>query len=287
VKNELREKPVIVVVKKKRRHGGHHGGAWKVAFADFMTSLMALFLVLWIVGQSSDVKSAIAGHFKDPLGRADQFGNSIMPGAGAARPMLTEPLSIQDIVDPRIDRLRRLANFVKDRLTEVPNFEAIRRQVEVELTEEGLRITLLEDSAGVFFELGSPAPHAAGRTLLRSLGEDLSRVPNQVAIEGHTDARPYSGRTRYSNWELSADRANAARRLLVDGGLRDEQVMEVRGLAATRLRMPQDPYAPENRRVTITVLLGPEVLKTLSMPEGVRAPIPPGPASAAGTGGSP
>ena len=262
MKNELREKPIIVIVKKSGGHG-HHGGAWKVAFADFMTAMMAMFLVLWIVGQSTDVRSAIAGHFQDPLGRASEFGSSIMPGEGAARPPLVNPLTLEEITDIRIDRLGRLARRIRERLVELPDFSDVKDQIEVHMTDDGLRIELLEDTTGIFFESASATPQADGRTVLLALGAELSRMPNHVLIEGHTDARGFARGGRYSNWELSTERANAARRLLIEGGLPEEQIDEVRGYADRQLRTPDHPDAAENRRVTITVKLGTDAFTQL------------------------
>jgi chemotaxis protein MotB len=262
-KSDLREQPVIVIIK-KRAHHGHHGGAWKVAFADFMTAMMAMFLVLWIVSQSTDVKSAIAGYFQDPLGRADQFGSSIIPGPGAARPPLNSPLNVQDVLDPRMDRLGRIAQELQNQIASIPELEGLEEQVDIELTDDGLKIHLLEDSMGVFFERGGTVPAPRGQSILRMIGRELGQIPNHIVIEGHTDAQPFASGSRYSNWELSTERANAARRVLIAGGLADVQVNEVRGLADREPRVPDDPFAPENRRVTITVEIGLDVLRSLS-----------------------
>lgn len=252
MKNQ-RETPIIIV-KKKVHRGGHHGGAWKVAFADFMTAMMAMFLVLWIVGQSSDVKSAIAGHFQDPLGRSNEFGNSIVRGTGAqasnARTMME-----QQIMELRQDRLKQMGARLRQRLQSEPNIQALEKQVEVTLVDEGLRIELLENSAGMFFELGSATPSGAGTDVLSILGAEFASLPNPVMVEGHTDSRQYRLRKDYSNWELSTDRANTARRIMVTSGLRPEQVLQVRGHADKDLRDPSNPMSPMNRRVTITMLL--------------------------------
>lgn len=252
MKNQ-RETPIIVV-RKKVHGGGHHGGAWKVAFADFMTALMAMFLVLWIVGQSSDVKSAIAGHFQDPLGRSNEFGSSIVQGTGAqasnARVMTEE-----QILEMRQDRLKQLGERFRKRLQDLPNIQALEKHVEITLVDEGLRIELLENSTGLFFELGSAAPSVAGSEILDILGSEFASMPNPVVVEGHTDSRQYRLRRDYSNWELSTDRANMARRIMVNSGLRSQQVLQVRGHADRDLRDPADPLSPTNRRVTITMLL--------------------------------
>lgn len=251
--NKAREQPIIIVKKKVYAHG-HHGGAWKVAFADFMTAMFAMFLVLWLVNQSSDVKAAIAGYFQDPLGRAGEFGSSILPGEGA-QTQSPRIMTKKQVIDLRRDRLRQVAEQIEQQIREVPALAEIADHVEIEETEEGLRIQLLEDSTGVFFELGSSTPKAEGRELLHYLGARLGALPNAVVIEGFTDAKPYNRKDGYSNWELSTDRANTARRVLQGGGLNPAQVQQVRGWADRRLRTPDQPFAASNRRVTVTVLL--------------------------------
>ena len=284
--NKAREQPIIIIKKKVHGHG-HHGGAWKVAFADFMTAMFAMFLVLWLVNQSSDVKSAIAGYFQDPMGRAGEFGSSIMPGEGAQTqsPRIMSPA---EVVDLRRDRLRQMAEQIKQQIREVPALAELAEHVDVELTEDGLRIQLLEDSTGVFFQSGSALPKPAGVALLNFLGRTLGGIPNAIAIEGHTDAKPYSRPDGYSNWELSVDRANAARRIMVSGGLNDAQVQQVRGWADRRPRDREHPLADANRRVTVTVLLPPRPASPDSLAAGTdssgrgsmpRAAVTPGPDS--------
>jgi chemotaxis protein MotB len=251
--NKDRETPIIVVRKKVAGHG-HHGGAWKVALADFMTAMFALFLVLWLVNQSSDVKAAIAGYFQDPMGRAKEFGASIVPGEGAQMQMV-RPMAPAQIVDLRIDRLKRMADQIREKLGKVPLLDSLRQFVEITMTEEGLRIELLEDSTGVFFETGSAVPSRRGQLLLELIGRELAADSNQVMVEGHTDARPYAARAGYTNWELSADRANSARRILNSSGVPSPRIAEVRGHADRVLRYPETPFDPRNRRVSITVLL--------------------------------
>jgi chemotaxis protein MotB len=253
-----REVPVRIIFRKRRYGHAHHGGAWKVAFADFMTAMFALFLVLWLVDQSSDVKSAIAGYFQDPLGRADEFGSSILPGEGAqaSTPRVLRPVEVLDL---RRDRLDRLAQKLEEEMKDIPELASVKDQVEITITDDGLRIDMIENPSGVFFETGVATPSAQGRQFLALLGRELSALPNQVRIEGYTDARPYPDSTGYSNWELSSDRAHAARRILVQSGLRMDKLAEVRGHADRDLRLPNDPFAAGNRRVSVTVLLGPKV----------------------------
>ncbi len=252
--NKNRETPIIIIVKKKGHGGGHHGGAWKVAFADFMTAMFALFLVMWIVNQSTDIRSAVAGYFQDPLGRADEFGSSIMPGEGA-QAATVRPLTPTEVVEMRRNRLGALAQHLENQLDEVSDLGAARDKIEVQLTGDGLRIQLLEDSTGVFFDTGSSTPNPRGVQILALLGRELGSLPNAVRIEGYTDARPYSGNSTYTNWELSADRANAARRVLARNGLGTDQVVQIRGLADHDLRDPAHPYSASNRRITITMLM--------------------------------
>ncbi len=251
--NKAREQPIIIVKKKVHGHG-HHGGAWKVAFADFMTAMFAMFLVLWLVNQSSDVKAAIAGYFADPLGRAGEFGSSIMPGEGA-QTQSPRVMSPKQVIDLRRDRMRQVAERIKEEIKEVPALAELADNVEIEITEEGLRIQLLEDSTGVFFQSGSAVPKPAGAELLRYLGKSLGALPNAVVIEGFTDAKPYQRADGYTNWELSVDRANASRRIMQLGGLNPAQIQQVRGWADRKLRDPEHPLADANRRVTVTMLL--------------------------------
>lgn len=272
MKND-RERPVIVVVKRARGHA-HHGGSWKVAFADFMTAMMAMFLVLWIVGQSTDVRSAIAGHFQDPLGRASEFGSSIMPGTGASRPPLTQPLTLEEITDIRVDRLGRLARHIQQQVHNLPNLGDLADQVEITLTDDGLRIELVEKSSSGFFRSGSDDLDPAGQAVLTALGEQLAELPNQIVIEGHTDAAGFATGARYTNWELSADRANTARRILVASGVAPDQIREIRGHADRQLRVADDPYAAENRRITITMELGPDALTSLRGGTALRPGLP-------------
>lgn len=252
--NKNREVPIRIIVRKKSHASGHHTGAWKVAFADFMTAMFALFLVMWIVNQSTDIRSAVAGYFQDPLGRSDQFGSSIMPGEGA-QTSTVRPLSPEEVIDLRRNRLGALAKHLESKLDKMADLSSVRDKIEIQLTDDGLRIQLLEDSTGVFFETGSAKPSERGVQILAMLGRELGNLPNGVRLEGYTDARPYAGNSAYTNWELSADRANAARRVLGQGGLGPGQVVQIRGLADRELRDPAHPYSACNRRITITMLL--------------------------------
>jgi chemotaxis protein MotB len=269
-----REVPVRIIYRKKGHGHGHHGGAWKVAFADFMTAMFAMFLVLWLVNQSSDVKAAIAGYFQDPLGRANEFGSSIVPGEGA-QAQVSRPLDPSDVTEMRVDRMESMARRLAEAVRQIPALEGIADQVEITVTDEGLEIQLLEDSLGVFFHTASADPSLKGRQILALLGQELGRYTNGIRVEGHTDAMPYDGRAGYGNWELSADRANAARRILTRNGVDDAQVVEIRGHADRELHDPGAPFAASNRRVTITLLLSPAELAAMAAAPDSTAPAPP------------
>jgi len=232
-------KPIIIIKKKKVHHGGHHGGAWKVAYADFVTAMMALFIVLWLVSSSEQVKKAVGGYFQDPSGTGKLAG-STMGGMGDAL-----AVSKEDMKD--------LKARLEEALKQMPKFTEMKGQIELAITPEGLRIELLETEKGMFFESGSGVPTENGRVLLAKLASELAKIKNTLLIEGHTDARPFAGQSSYTNWELSTDRANAARRIIEEGGVGADQIVQVRGFANRRLRKPADATDPSNRRVTLIV----------------------------------
>jgi chemotaxis protein MotB len=229
----------IIIVKKKAGHGGHHGGAWKVAYADFVTAMMAFFMVMWLLNTSKPVKEAIAGYFKDPSGTGAKLGTT-MTNTGEA-------------ITVTKDNMAKLKEELEKSIKQMPDFEKLQNQVEMTITPEGLRIELLETASGTFFEVGSPKPNDKGRELLVMLADQLGKLPNKISIEGHTDSKPYNGKGEYSNWELSADRANAARRLMQQKGLGEKQVTQVRGYADQRLRKPDAPLDASNRRISVIV----------------------------------
>jgi len=230
----------IIVIKKQAGHAGHHGGAWKVAYADFVTAMMSLFIVLWLMNSSEKIKKAVAGYFNDPKGTATLMGTT-MTGTGE---MITA--SSATSMEQLKERLEQGIKAKKD-------LEPLSKQIEITITAEGLRIELLEGKNGTFYEMGSARLSQSGQELLALLAGELKTLPNALLIEGHTDAAPYSSDTSYSNWELSADRANAARRLLQQDGVRADQVTQVRGYADQMLRVKSNPYDPSNRRISILV----------------------------------
>lgn len=248
----------IVKKKKKGGHGGHHGGAWKVAYADFVTAMMAFFLVMWIMGMSQDVKDAVAGYFKDPTG----FMEAVKAGGGA-------PFSVAglDEGDPSKNQdkggnsqaERQKLGMVKDALKKIvssnPQFKDIEQYVDIQLIDEGLRIDLLEAKESLFFDSASAHIKPGTQHLLTMIAKELGHLQNKVAIEGHTDSRPLTRKPDYSNWELSADRANSARRVMEHAGLGSHQVTQVRGYADTQPRDPKNPEHFSNRRVSIIVVM--------------------------------
>jgi len=235
----------IIVIKRNGGHGGHHGGAWKVAYADFVTALMSLFIVLWLMGQSEQVKKAVAGYFNDPKGTASLLGTT-MSGTGQNVTVTADSGENQKQLEELKEKLEQEIKARKD-------LEKLIKQIEITITPEGLRIEMLEDKNGTFYQSGSAHLSESGQELLALLAAELKTLPNQLLIEGHTDAAPYSNDADYSNWELSADRANSARRLLQQDGVRTDQVTQVRGYADQFLRVKNNPYDPSNRRVTILV----------------------------------
>ena len=275
-----------IIIKKKIIHGGHHGGAWKVAYADFVTAMMALFIVLWLMGSSEKVKKAVAGYFNDPKGTGALLGTT-MTGTGDAITKVTT------------DNLEKLKEEIEKEIKARKDLEKLSKQIEIKVTPEGLRIELIEGKDGTFFEIGSAKLSASGQELLGLLGKTLSGFPNCLLIEGHTDSTPYSSDASYSNWDLSADRANSARRLLQQDGVRQNQVTQVRGYADMMLRVKDNPMDPSNRRISILVKNDTEVVplynasgvvggstplpKDIGKPDAPAAPAKPGskPAEAA------
>ena len=240
--------PPIIIIKKKGGHGGgHHGGAWKVAYADFVTAMMALFIVLWLLNSSVEVQKAVAGYFRDPRGSGKRMGSAF----GGTGESIT------------IDRknLSNLKNKLQQAMKETPKFEKVKNNVEMTVTGEGLRIELMESEKGTFFASGQAIPTDNAHDLLVEIAKELGKLPNTVLLEGHTDSKPFSGNNGYSNWELSADRANAARKLMEENGLRPDQVVQIRGYADKSLLDTEKPDDPANRRISIIVRYteGPDV----------------------------
>jgi chemotaxis protein MotB len=278
--------PSIIVVRKRTRggHTGHHSGAWKVAYADFVTAMMAFFLVMWLVAQSNGVRAAVAGYFRDPGIFDHQKSNG--PIAGGSFQLDAEPVPRlkQDqegvvVLVKDQETLAKTAGRLRDLLSQMPEFKRLGEQIEIQMTPEGLRIELLEANEGTFFDTGSAVLKPDTVRILTTIARELGKLENDVVLDGHTDSRPYSTTEGYSNWELSADRANAARRVMEGRGLNATQLKGVRGYADTRLRFPDASLDPRNRRVSIIVqnlhvpLAPPEVATGT---DSDRHPAPPG-----------
>ena len=232
-------RPIVIVKRVKKVAAGHHGGAWKVAYADFVTAMMALFIVLWLMSADKEVREEISAFFNNPSGPGKMKGTAAA-GVGHA-------------IELPKDDMDKLKDKIQQALATVPNFRNIKDHVEITITADGLRIELLETEAGMFFESGRARPTETGAALLARLAGELGKLPNNLLIEGHTDAKPFASNDSYSNWELSTDRANTARRLMEANGVRPEQVGQVRGYAERQLRRPQEPDAASNRRISVIV----------------------------------
>jgi chemotaxis protein MotB len=252
----------VIIVRKKSRHsgGGHHGGAWKVAYADFVTAMMAFFLVMWLVNQSTDTKAAVAGYFRNPGAFKEASSKGILPGAGALgdtpggrpRVTMTAPQSDPAAAARERNTLLQTADRIRKDLLKLPEFGTLLDQIEIRVTSEGLRIELVEREGSSFFASGSAVLRGESESILGIVAVELKKLTNEVVIEGHTDSQPYAA-AGYSNWELSADRANAARRVIERKGVAGSQLRGIRGYADRQLHFPNAPLDPRNRRVSVVV----------------------------------
>jgi chemotaxis protein MotB len=217
----------------------HRGGAWKVAYADFVTALMALFIVLWLISSGREVRDAVSGYFRDPRG--------YRRGSGTAHAGSGEGLAVDK------SNIGQLRQKLEQAMRDLPGFQKFSQYVRITVTGEGLRIELLESEGGLSFETGSPRPTDNGRHLFELLAQQLSSMPNTVAIEGHTDSRPFRSQSAdaYGNWELSFDRANMARRVMLGAGLKPDQISEIRGYADRHILIASDPTDSRNRRISV------------------------------------
>jgi len=269
-----------IIIKRVRRGGhGHHGGAWKIAYADFVTAMMAFFLLMWLLGSTTEGdKKGIADYFTSPLKIALLNGGSgagdashVVKGGGQDLSRAVGQVKRGDIDSTRKTvnlqalkaeqqrleraRLERLKAKLEQQIAANPKLAALRSQIRLDMTRDGLRIQIVDENGRPMFASGSAVLQPYMRELLRDIGGVLAEVPNRLTLEGHTDAAPYAGGALgYSNWELSADRANASRRELMAGGLPDERVLRVQGLAASSLLDASDATNPMNRRISIIVM---------------------------------
>ncbi|WP_196139617.1 flagellar motor protein MotB [Aliikangiella sp. G2MR2-5] len=268
--NSENAKPIIIKRVKKNLHD-FHGGSWKVAFADFATAMMAFFLLLWLIGNTSDEQQqAISGYFSDPVGYADKSAASkSVIGEGGQNASVIEyknvkpETDIKDILEDDLDKLaeeKEIAKLelLKEKLESLVDnskaFEQFKKQVMLDITPAGLRIQIVDEDKRPMFDSGSAEPKYYSKLILRGLASVLKKVPNKLSVTGHTDATPYIEREDYGNWELSADRANAARRELVVGGINEDKIARVEGFSSSILFDKDNPHNPVNRRIAIIVL---------------------------------
>lgn len=242
--------PIIIVRKKKGGHGGSHGGAWKVAYADFVTAMMALFIVLWIVGQSKQVKEYVAEYFKDPGAFME---NTKGGGAFEANTMAVGERLGEELLKRQQEKLKDMGEKILKEMGKSPSLKDLSKQIVIEMTKEGMRIELVERRESLFFDVGTAHMKDDAVKVLSIIAVQLEAMPNHIVLEGHTDARKYSQNDGYTNYELSADRANSARRVLMRNGLSEEKIDQIIGYADKRLRNKADPYDLVNRRISILV----------------------------------
>jgi chemotaxis protein MotB len=238
------EKPRIIIKKVKGHHGGHHGGAWKVAYADFVTAMMALFLVLWVLGASDKkFKSGIAHYFREPGVFTGSRG--IIPDGGQ------DQLGAGIIQAPSLEVLE---SYIKQGLGGLKELTGLQDQVPIAITSDGLLIELIDKEKHAFFEVSSATIKPIMRKVLEIIVKQIAGSPHKIIIGGHTDARPYQDESYYSNWELSSARALNTRRSLEELGLEPERIEQVVGYADRKLRAPKDPWSSENRRISILIV---------------------------------
>lgn len=256
------DRPIIIIKKRKKAHAAHHGGSWKVAYADFVTAMMAFFMVMWLLSMDQKMKDAIEGYFSNPVGFKKGFsaGTNIISNGNSPAGEMKPPLRIL-IRRAEDKKFSDLAKDLRNRLNSSPDLRALGAHIEAVTTKSGLRIELIETGSGqTFFRNGSAEMMPITVAALRLIGAELSQLQTPIVIEGHTDSQQFSATAAYTNWELSSDRANAARRMLEAAGVGQSRIVEVRGMADRDLRVPSNPMDPANRRISIllpfTVLPG-------------------------------
>jgi len=269
--------PIII---KRVKKGGHaaHGGAWKIAYADFVTAMMAFFLLMWLLGSTTDGdKKGIADYFQSPLkiamagGSGSGDSNSVLKGGGESLTSTVGQVKKGEVEAQRntinlhklkaeqmraeAARLENLKQEIQQKMQSSDKLKDLSSQIRLDMTRDGLRIQIVDDQNRPMFASGSATIAPYMKELLRAIGSVLVEVPNRLTLEGHTDAQPFPGGDRgYGNWELSSDRANASRRELIAGGLTDDRVLRVQGLASSQPFDDKDPLAPTNRRISIIVM---------------------------------
>jgi len=243
--------PIIIVKKRGRgHHEAHHSSAWKVAYADFVTAMMAFFMVMWLINTSPQVRSSLASYFRDPGVFELTSGGGAMSGASAgatAGNAQAPPVAMARAV------LEHTADEIKEALERLPSFHEMKDRIEIDVSAEGLRIELSDLGQESFFDVGSTTVGPQMVEVLRTITQNVRHLPNKIAIEGHTDSRPYGPGGNYSNWELSSGRANAARRVMEEAGLDETHLEALHGYGSARLRYPERPLDARNRRIAIVI----------------------------------
>jgi len=248
-----KENKVIRIVKKKKGHAAHHGGSWKVAYADFVTAMMAFFMVMWLLSMDQKMKDAIEGYFSNPVGfkKGYSAGANIMSTGNSPAGEMKPPLKML-VRSAEEARFNAVAHDLREKISTTKELRFLGAHVEAVKTRSGLRIELIESESGqTFFLNGSARMTPVTVKALDLIGEELKSLRTPIIIEGHTDAMPFGTDASYTNWELSADRANAARRQLEADGIDPSRIAEVRGMADRNLRVPTRPNDPSNRRISI------------------------------------
>ncbi|MFZ3018205.1 MAG: flagellar motor protein MotB [Gallionella sp.] len=274
-----KNKKPIVVKRIKKVAGMAHGGAWKIAYADFVTAMMAFFLLMWLLGSTTrgDLKG-ISDYFKTPLkvallgGEGSGDATSIIKGGGedlsrqAGQVKLAEPQQVASLAEVQkeiarierikeVEKLKLLKQNIEKAIESNPSLKKFKNQILLDMTTEGLRIQIVDEKNRPMFRLGSAQLEPYTREILHEIGRMLNEVPNKVSLSGHTDAALYGGGNKgYSNWELSADRANASRRELIGGGMDAEKIVRVVGLSSAVLFVKEEPLNPMNRRISLIVM---------------------------------
>jgi chemotaxis protein MotB len=273
------ELPRPIIVKKiKKGGGGHHGGAWKIAYADFVTAMMAFFLLMWLLGSTSKAqKEGISEYFKTPLKVAlmgPAVGGADSPMKGGGRDITKKQGQVKPVDGPKgkekkVDiedakealkkaesaRLEELKQKIETAIESNPELQQFKNQLLLDITSEGLRVQIVDEKNRPMFNSGNASLQPYAKEILRQIGQMLNDVPNRISLSGHTDATPYSsGEKSYSNWELSSDRANASRRELIAGGMNEEKLMRVVGLSSAALLDKENPFNPTNRRISLIIM---------------------------------
>lgn len=268
----------IIVKRIKKSGGGHHGGAWKIAYADFVTAMMAFFLLMWLLGSTTKGElQGIAEYFQTPLkvamsgGSGSGDSSSVIKGGGKdltkqvgqinrgdnpAQKKTYDLKSAQaDLERIEASRLKALKGRIEAAIDANPTLKQFKKQLLIDITTEGLRIQIVDEKNRPMFALSKAKLEPYTKEILHDIGQTLNDVPNKISLSGHTDATPYSGgEGGYSNWELSADRANASRRELVAGGMDEGKILRVVGLASAVPIDRKNPFNPINRRISIIVM---------------------------------